>query len=143
MSLRLLANRAHARLLVASGGRLGATVGGRPVLVLQTRGRRTGRTRRTPVQYERRQSGFVVVASNGGRPEPPAWSRNLTAHPFGRALVERRWVAVQAEVIQGDERARLWEALAPGNPWLARAAARAGHDLPVIVLRPLGEKAAT
>jgi deazaflavin-dependent oxidoreductase (nitroreductase family) len=110
MSLRVLANRAHAWLLVASRGRLGAT---------------------------------VVVSSNGGRAEPLAWSRNLAAEPLGRAFVDRRWVPVQAEVTRGDERARLWEALSHGNPWLARAAARAGHDLPVIVLRPLGEKAAT
>jgi F420H(2)-dependent quinone reductase len=66
MTFRVLANRAHAWLLVASRGGLGASIGERPVLVLETRGMRTGRTRRTPVQHERRRSGLVVVASNGG-----------------------------------------------------------------------------
>jgi deazaflavin-dependent oxidoreductase (nitroreductase family) len=142
MILRVLANRAHAWLLVASRGRLGVTVAGRPVMVLETRGRRSGRTRRTPVQYQPHQSGFVVVASNAGRGNPPAWSLNLAAGPFGRAFADRRWAAVEARVTLDDERERLWEALSDGNPWLARAAARAGHDLPVIVLRPLGGKAA-
>jgi deazaflavin-dependent oxidoreductase (nitroreductase family) len=122
---------------VASGGRLGASVGGRPVLVLETRGRRSARTRRTPVQYRRHGSGFVVVASNAGRREPPAWCLNLAAEPFGRVFVNRRWIAVHAEVTRGREREQLWEPLSNGNPWLARAAARAGRELPIIVLRPV------
>ena len=71
-----------------------------------------------------------------------AWSLNLAAEPAARAFVDRRWVAVEAEETQGGDRERLWQALSQGNPWLARAAARAGRDLPVIVLRPLGGKAA-
>jgi deazaflavin-dependent oxidoreductase (nitroreductase family) len=140
MSFRVLANRAHAWLLVASRGRIGATVGGRPVLVLETHRRRTGRTHRTPVQYKRHRSGFVVVASNAGRRDPPAWSLNLVAEPFGRAFVGRRWVAVQARVTLGNEREQLWQALSDGSRWLAQAAARVGHDLPVIVLRPSEER---
>jgi deazaflavin-dependent oxidoreductase (nitroreductase family) len=142
MTLRVAANRAHAWLLTASGGRIGASIGGRPVLVRETRGRRSGRTRRIPVQRERHQSGFVVDASICGRREPPAWFLNLAAESWGRVFVDRRWVAVRAEVSQGGERERLWELLSHGNPWLADAAARAGHELGVIVLRPLGGKAA-
>jgi F420H(2)-dependent quinone reductase len=138
VTARLLANRAHARLLVASRGRLGARLGSRPVLVLETRGRRSGRLRRTPVQYLRHESGLVLVASNGGRPTAPAWSLNLQARPLARALVDGTWIAVCARTAEGEERERLWAMLAHGNPWLTRAAGRAGREFPVIVLECQG-----
>lgn len=131
---RRLANRAHAWLLLASRGRLGARMGGRPVLVLETRGRRSGRLRRTPVQYLRQEAGLVLVASNAGRPTAPGWSLNLEVTPLARALVDGAWVAVHARTAAGEERERLWALLAHGNPWLARAAGRAGREFPVIVL---------
>ena len=64
MNLRLLVNRAHAWLLVTARGKLGARVGGRPVLVLETHGRRSDRQRRTPVQYLGHGVELLIVASN-------------------------------------------------------------------------------
>lgn len=51
-SARIRSTRAHAWLYARSGGRLGARAGGHPVLPLTNTGRRTGRTRRTPLQFE-------------------------------------------------------------------------------------------
>jgi deazaflavin-dependent oxidoreductase (nitroreductase family) len=136
MDLRLLANRAHAGLLVRSGGKLGRAVGGRPVLVLETRGRRSQRRRRTPVQYLRNEAGLVVVASNAGYRQQPAWRLNLEAEPAARALVDGSWVNVVARIADGEERERLWALLSDGNPWLVQAARRARRELPVIVLSP-------
>lgn len=63
-------NHAHAWLYSNSDGRLGASVGGHRVLLLTTRGRLSGRERRTPVQYERLGDEVVVVAAGGGSPSP-------------------------------------------------------------------------
>lgn len=72
-------NHAHARLYSLSGGRLGGSMGGHPVLLLGTTGRHSGQARRTPVQYERIDGDIFIVAAAGGAPRPPAWWHNLEA----------------------------------------------------------------
>jgi deazaflavin-dependent oxidoreductase (nitroreductase family) len=104
--------------------------------VLETFGRRSERQRRTPVQYLRDGVELLIVASNAGHPEPPAWSLNLQRQPTCRALVDGHWLDVHARFAKDEERDRLWTLLAKGNPWLGKAAARAGHDLAVIALAP-------
>jgi deazaflavin-dependent oxidoreductase (nitroreductase family) len=133
---RLWANRAHAWLLVAAQGKLGARVGGRPVLVLETHGRRSDRQRRTPVQYLRHGVELLIVASNAGHREPPAWSLNLQRQPTCRALVDGHWLDVHARFAKDEEHDQLSTLLAKGNPWLGKAAARAGRELAVIALSP-------
>ena len=58
--------RLHAWVYRRSGGRFLGRMGGQPVLLLQTTGRRSGQTRTTPVQYLADGDTFVVVASNAG-----------------------------------------------------------------------------
>ena len=58
--------RLHAWVYRRSGGRVLGRMGGQPVLLLQTTGRHSGRTRTTPVQYLADDDMFVVVASNAG-----------------------------------------------------------------------------
>ena len=60
--------RAHMRVSRMSGGRMLGRMGGQPVLLLQTVGRRTRRTPTTPLQYLPRDCTFVVVAANHGAP---------------------------------------------------------------------------
>jgi hypothetical protein len=79
--MRVHLNHAHAWLYARSVGRLGGSVGGHRVLLLSTTGRRSGRERRTPVQYEQLDNELVVVAAGGGSPSPPAWWLNLEANP--------------------------------------------------------------
>ena len=76
--------RLHAWVYRRSGGRVLGRMGGQPVLLLQTTGRRSGRTRTTPVQYLADGDTFVVVASNAGAARPPAWYLNLRANPHAR-----------------------------------------------------------
>jgi deazaflavin-dependent oxidoreductase (nitroreductase family) len=127
---------AHARVYRASRGRFLARVGGQPVLLLQTLGRRTGRLRTTPVQYLRDDGKFVVVAANGGALRPPAWYFNLLAEPRARVLVGGTDVDVVAREAAGPERAELWRRLTAANRFLERVARKAGRPLPVVVLTP-------
>jgi len=71
--------RLHAAIYRSTGGRLIGRVGGQPVLLLETVGRRTGARRTTPVQYLADDDMFVVVVSNAGAARRPAWYLNLRA----------------------------------------------------------------
>jgi deazaflavin-dependent oxidoreductase (nitroreductase family) len=111
-------------------------MGGQPVLLLQTTGRRSGRTRTTPVQFLADDDRFVVVASNAGAARPPAWYLNLRANPHARIRVGPRSIVVRAQEATGQERAELWQRLTAANRYLERAARKAGRDLPLMALAP-------
>jgi deazaflavin-dependent oxidoreductase (nitroreductase family) len=115
-------------------GRLLGRIGGRPVLLLETVGRRSGRRHTTPVQYVRDGESFAVVASNAGAPRPPSWLLNLRANERARVQVGSTRCEVIAREADGEERAALWRRLTVGNPALDDIARRAGRELPVVVL---------
>jgi deazaflavin-dependent oxidoreductase (nitroreductase family) len=128
--------RLHGWVYRRSGGRLLGRMGGQPVLLLQTTGRRSGRTRTTPVQYLAEGDTFVVVASNAGAARPPAWCLNLRANPHARIRVGARNIDVRAQEAAGQERVALWRRLTAGNRYLGRAASKARRDLPLLALVP-------
>jgi len=128
--------RLHAWVYRRSGGRFLGRMGGQPVLLLQTTGRRSGRTRTTPVQYLADGDTFVVVASNAGAARPPAWYLNLRANPHARVHVGGRTIDVRAQEAAAQERAELWQRLTAANRYLERAARKAGRDLPLMALVP-------
>jgi F420H(2)-dependent quinone reductase len=128
--------RLHAWAYRRSGGRFLGRMGGQPVLLLQTTGRRSGQPRTTPVQYLADDDTFVVVASNGGAGRPPAWYLNLRANPHARIEVGARSIVVQAQEATGPGRAELWQRLTAANRYLERAARKAGRDLPLMALVP-------
>jgi deazaflavin-dependent oxidoreductase (nitroreductase family) len=122
--------RLHAWVYQGSGGRVLGRLGGQPVLLLQTTGRRSGRTRTTPVQYLADGDTFVVVASNAGAARPPGWYLNLHANRHARVEVGPRTVDVRAQEAAGQERAELWQLLTAANRYLERAARKAGETCP-------------
>ena len=130
------ATRLHAWVYRRSGGRFLGRVGGQPVLLLQTTGRRSARTHTTPVQYLTDNDTFVVVASNAGAASPPAWYLNLRSNPHARIEVGPRTIDVRAREATGHERAELWQRLTAANRYLERAARKAGRDLPLMALVP-------
>jgi deazaflavin-dependent oxidoreductase (nitroreductase family) len=128
--------RLHTWVYRRSGGRFLGRLGGQPVLLLQTTGRRSGRTRTTPVQYLADGDTFVVVASDAGAPRPPAWYLNLRADPHARVEVGALSIDVRAQEAAGPERVALWSRLTAANRYLERAARKARRDLPLMALVP-------
>jgi len=128
--------RLHAWVYRRSGGRFLGRMGGQPVLLLQTTGRRSGRTRTTPVQYLADGDTFVVVASNAGAARPPAWYLNLRANSHARIRVRARSIDVRAHEAAGHERVALWRRLTVANRYLERAARKARRELPLMALVP-------
>ncbi len=99
---------AHQWLYEKSDGRIGASVGGRPMLLLRQVGRKTGEPRTSALLYVRDGDNYAVIASKGGDPKHPGWFHNLTANPDVEIQICRKRIPVRARVAEGEERARIW-----------------------------------
>ena len=108
-----------------------------PTLLLEHRGRKSGRLFTTPLLYLRDGETLVIVASQGGLPKHPQWYFNVIAHPQTRVhLKGKRWLDVSAHVASPDERARLWPRLVELYADFAKYATWTEREIPVVVLIP-------
>lgn len=120
----------------ASGGRLMAKVGKAPVLLLTTRGRKSGQLRTAPVVYLRDGDRLVVIGSNIGTERHPAWSWNLKADPDAEVEVGRESRRVRARMAEGEERTDLWRRHVHQYSGFDDYAKRTDRDIAVFVLEP-------
>jgi F420H(2)-dependent quinone reductase len=118
-----------------SGGKIGGTMFGAPVLLLTTTGRKSGRVWTVPVMYQPDGGRWVVVASNGGKPRHPAWWLNLRAHPDASIQIGREKHLVSATAAMGEERQRLWRLMAGMYKGYYEYAKKTTRTIPVVVLR--------
>jgi F420H(2)-dependent quinone reductase len=126
----------HRRVYRLTGGKVGGQIGKLPVLLLTTIGRRSGRPRTQPLAYAQASDGYAVIASKGGAPQHPLWYLNLRANPLAEVTVGRETRRVRARDAQGEERERLWRALADLYPGYDRYAQKTSRRIPVVVLEP-------
>jgi deazaflavin-dependent oxidoreductase (nitroreductase family) len=94
-----------------SGGRLGGKLGKAPVLLLHTIGRRSGEPRIAPLVYMADGDSLVIIGSNAGHENTPAWALNLLAAPDAKVEIRGERRPVRARVAEGEERERLWRAM--------------------------------
>lgn len=132
------ATAAHRVLLRLSGGRLGSEMEKMPVLELTTVGRRSGKSRSVMLTAPAREGDtLVVVASRGGDDRHPDWFLNLQADPRVEvALQGAPPRTMTAQVVTGEERARLWEKITTNNPRYGSYQQRTEREIPVVLLRP-------
>jgi len=119
-----------------SGGLIGGRFGRIRMLLLTTTGRKSGRPRTTPLLYLEDDGNLVVIASNGGNPNHPAWWLNLKADPRAEVQVGRERRAVTAEEAEGEERERLWRAVVDVNRGYEGYQKSTSRRIPVVLLRP-------
>jgi deazaflavin-dependent oxidoreductase (nitroreductase family) len=132
----------HQWLYEQSDGRIGASLGGRPMLLLRTIGRRSKEPRTAALLYVRDGDAYAVIASKGGSPRHPGWFHNLVANPDVEIQVGRERFPVRARVAEGKERARLWARADEINQGqYAVYQARTERVIPVVVLEPRPVKA--
>lgn len=117
-----------------SGGRLMMSRLMLPCVVLTTTGRKSGQQRTTPLATVPYQGDLYVVGSNYAKPQHPAWSWNLIAHPDASASFEGEEFAVRATLLDDDEKASVWPALIAEWPLFDTYTARSGRDLRVFRL---------
>ncbi len=107
---------------------------GAKILLLTTRGRRTGEPTTTPLIYEQADGGYVVIASKGGAPEHPGWYRNLAKEPRVEVQVKGEVFPARARTATGEERERLWRLAARQWPDYDAYQKRTEREIPVVVL---------
>jgi len=126
----------HIQTYVESGGQRGHRWNGVPTLLLITRGRKSGKLRRTALIYGRDEHSYVVVASIGGAPKHPSWYLNLEADPQVRIQVGPEEMTGQARIPTGSERERLWQQMAEIWPQYDQYQKKTRREIPVVVLDP-------
>jgi len=120
----------------ASGGREGGTLQDRPVVILTTRGRRTGAIRKTPLMRVEHDGRYVVVASMGGAPTHPVWYLNLVADPDVTLQDGDRVMALRAHTADDEERRVWWPRATEAWPGYDQYQANTERQIPVVVLEP-------
>jgi F420H(2)-dependent quinone reductase len=128
---------AHRRILAASGGRILGRLGGHPLIILTTTGRKTGQPHSTPVIGIPDGPDWLVVASNGGAATQPLWARNIEACPEVTVRRGKRTAAFRARILPDSERASRWPALSAAYPAYDKMQAKTDRPLPVIALEPM------
>jgi deazaflavin-dependent oxidoreductase (nitroreductase family) len=122
----------------ASGGRRANTLGdtGLPIVVVTTRGNKTGKLRKTPLMRVEHDGEYALVASMGGAPKHPVWYYNLVADPSA-VRIQDGPEPFDAEVreVDGDERAEWWERSVAAYPPYAEYQTRTERLIPVFIAR--------
>jgi deazaflavin-dependent oxidoreductase (nitroreductase family) len=124
----------HVRVYRETGGERGYHWRGTTILLLTTRGRKSGEPRTMPLIHRIDGDRWVVVASKGGSPNDPAWFQNLSAEPNAEIEVCDERIPVVASVAEGEERERLWSLMTEVWPDYDAYQARTERQIPVVVL---------
>ncbi len=129
--------RFHQLVFDTSKGKLIGKASGMPVLKLTTVGRKSGQPRSTMLTSPLIEGDNVMlVASNGGDDRNPMWYSNLIANPEVEIVMNGSTRPMKARVAEGDERTRLWEALASKHTNYAGYQRKTSRQIPVVVLEP-------
>jgi deazaflavin-dependent oxidoreductase (nitroreductase family) len=105
-------------------------------------GRKTGRTRFTPLLYVEDGDRWIVVASNGGDDRHPAWWHNLRSRPEARIQVGRQRIDVSWRQATAAECDDLWPKLVASYPYYPDYMERTEREIPVVILERASERAA-
>jgi deazaflavin-dependent oxidoreductase (nitroreductase family) len=107
---------------------------GRSLLLLTTRGAKSGRERTNPLAYTLDGDRIFVIASKGGASTNPDWYRNLRANPKVTVEVGPERFEARASVAKGAERRRLYDLQATHMPAFKEYERKTSREIPVVVL---------
>jgi deazaflavin-dependent oxidoreductase (nitroreductase family) len=116
---------------------------GLPIVVVTTRGNKSGKIRKTALMRVEHEGEYALVASKGGAPEHPVWYYNLVADPTAVAIQDGPSpIAMTVRQITGDEKATWWERAVAAYPPYAEYQEKTDREIPVFVASP-SESAST
>lgn len=115
-------------------GVVGGPFAGRNMLLLTTKGAKSGIVRTTPLVYSRDGDRLVIIASKGGAPSHPGWYHNLKANPEVTVEVGTETFTVRAAEATGVERDRLYQQQAAEMPAFNEYQQKTTRKIPVMVL---------
>jgi deazaflavin-dependent oxidoreductase (nitroreductase family) len=120
----------------SSGGERGNTLNGVPVVIVTTRGAKTGKLRKIPLMRVEHGGRYAAVASKGGAPEHPVWYHNLKADPHVELQDGPAPVDMVARELDGDERAEWWRRSTEVWPDYDTYQTKTDRLIPVFLLEP-------
>jgi len=126
--------RDQVELYERTGGTEGGTLNGRPVVIVTSRGAKTGKIRKTPLMRVEHDGAYLAVASMGGAPRHPVWYHNVVADPHVELQDgAEKWDMVARE-LSGEERVVWWERAVAAYPPYADYQERTERVIPVFLL---------
>jgi F420H(2)-dependent quinone reductase len=131
------ADRGQVELYEATDGREGGEMQGAPCVILTTRGRRTGKLRKTPLIRVERDGSYAVVASMGGAPQHPVWYFNLIADPLATLQDGAQVGDYRAREVEGEEKVAWWKDATEVWPSYDDYQASTDRNIPLLVLEPV------
>lgn len=121
----------------ANEGKVGGRFEGKTLLLLHTKGARSGEERINPVAYVKDGGRFVVIASKGGAPTNPDWYYNILANPLITVEVGTQQFQACAAVATEPERTSLYNKMVEMMPGFDDYRRKTTRQIPVIVLTPV------
>ncbi len=126
--------REQVELYESSGGTEGTMLRGMPVIVLTTRGAKTGKIRKTALMRVEHAGEYAIVASLGGAAKHPVWFYNVTADPHVELQDEAEKHDYTAREVTGEEKSLWWERAVTAYPPYADYQMKTEREIPVFVL---------
>jgi F420H(2)-dependent quinone reductase len=117
-----------------SGGTSGVTMRGMPVIIVTTRGVKSGKVRKVPLMRVEHNGEYAVVASMGGAAKNPVWYANLVANPQVKVRDGVVVLAMTAREVTGEEKAIWWGRCVAAFPDYAKYQVKTERVIPVFVL---------
>ncbi len=119
----------------SNNGRVGGQFEGAPLLLLTTKGAKTGREHTAPMMYLDKGDRLMVFASKAGADTDPDWYRNLVANPTVTVEVGTDKFTAEAAALEGDERAEVYAEQSAAYPTFAEYAQKTTRRIPVVALK--------
>jgi len=126
----------HVRVYRETNGETGYMWNGAPILLLTTKGRKSGQPRTIAIIHTPLENGWAIVASKGGSPTHPAWYLNVLDDPNVEVQVKGDVYKAVARTAEGQEREALWAASNRTWPKYDLYQSRTDRKIPVVVLEP-------
>ncbi len=121
----------------ANQGKVGGQFAGVTLLLLTTKGAKSGLSRTNPLAYLRDGDRYVIIASFAGAPTNPPWYYNLLANPKVGVEAGAESFDARAEVVKEPERSTLYQRMAAAMPVFSEYQRKTKRSIPVIALRRL------
>ena len=122
----------------ANGGKVGGQFAGAPMVLLTTKGAKSGKTYVNPLVFSRDGDKYVIIASFAGGPKNPSWFHNLVAHPTPTLEIGGERFQAKATFPGGTERERLFNQQASQMPIFNEYKKKTARQIPVVVLERVG-----
>jgi len=119
-----------------TSGRLMGKFQGRPVVLIEMTGARSGKKRTIPLMYVPYKDGVIIVGSQGGAPKSPVWVKNLQANPDIVAQYRGKRMKLRARQVDDAEKAELWPICVKHYHEFADYQARTDRNIPVFDCQP-------